>query len=258
MFVIENMWVRLIGSGVFLALLSFFVNPVFLGIRNIGNMAGMLACVLGLLFFAANPLIAKLLQKIWENGAGHVVLSVFIGFLCIGSVFAFTLSGCMIYKMHAAPREENVLVVLGCQVKNGGPSLMLRRRLDAAYAYLTEHPDVPVIVCGGQGPDEAISEAQCMYEYLTGKGIDPGRIYQEDTSTSTIENLQNAQAILRENGWEEHVTIVTDGFHQLRASMIAHTLALETDHVSAATSWYLVPTYWVREWFGICYQLVFG
>ena len=51
---------------------------------------------------------------------------------------------------------------------------------------------------------------------------------------------------------------MTDGYHQLRASMIADDLKLETDHVSAYTSWYLVPTYWVREWMGVCYQLVFG
>ena len=63
---------------------------------------------------------------------------------------------------------------------------MLKHRLDAAYDYLTEHPDVPVIVCGGQGPDESISEAQCMYEYLTKKGIAAERITQEDRSTSTI------------------------------------------------------------------------
>ncbi len=258
MFVIENFYVRLIGSGIFLALLAFFINPFFLGIKNIGNIAGVLGCLMGLLFFAANPLAAKLLQKIWENSIGHVVLCVCIGFLCLGAVTAFTFSGCMIYKMHAVPQEENVLVVLGCKVKNGGPSLMLRHRLEAACAYLTEHPDVPVIVCGGQGADEAISEAQCMYEYLIDKGIAPERIYMEDTSTSTIENLRNAQIILEEQNWGCRITIVTDGFHQLRASMIARTLDLQTDHVSAYTSWYLVPTYWVREWFGICYQLVFG
>lgn len=258
MFVIENFWLRFAGCAVFIVLLALFVNPFLLGIRNIGNILGTLVSVLGLVFFAANPIVSKLLQKIWAHNIGHVVLCICIGLLCLSGVLAAVISGFMIHAAFDAPKEENVVVVLGCKVKNGAPSLMLRRRLDAAYAYLTEHPDVPVIVCGGQGDDEAISEAQCMYDYLISKGIDSERIIQENTSTSTYENLRNAQAILDEQDWEHRVTIVTDAFHQLRASMIADGLKLETDHVSAYTSWYLLPTYWVREWLGVCYQFVFG
>ncbi len=256
MFVIHPLWARLAGSGLFFALFVLFLNPCFLGIRNIGNMAGMAVCIIGFLFFAANPAIAAILQKIWQHSIGHIIMCILLGCLAAGSVFAFTISGCMLYQMNNAPHTENTVVVLGCQVKNGGPSLMLRRRLDAALTYLNAHPDVPVIVCGGQGHDEAISEAQCMYEYLTAKGIAPERITQEDRSTSTIENLQNAKEILHEQGRDTRITLVTDGFHQLRASMIADSIAIETDHVSARTPWYLVPTYWVREWFGICYQLL--
>ncbi len=257
-FVIEHLWVRLLGAGIFLIFLAFFINPFLLGIYNIGNLAGTLVSLLGLAYFAANPWVSKILQRIWENGIGHVILCVLIGLICLSGVLALVISGCMLHAMYDAPKEENTIVVLGCQVKNGGPSLMLRRRLDAAYAYLIEHPDVPVIVCGGQGPDEAISEAQCMYEYLTGRGIDENRILMEDTSTSTRENLSNAQMILNDQEWGNRITIVTDGYHQLRASMIADSLGLESDHISAYTSWYLVPTYWVREWLGVCYQFVFG
>ncbi len=258
MFVIEPLWVRLLGTLVFAALFLLFISPFFLGIRNIGNIAGTALSILGILFFAANPLVSKLLQKVWENNVGHVVLCGVIGLLCICAVGAVIISGFMLHAANDAPKEENVVVVLGCKVRNGVPSLMLRRRLDAAHAYLTEHPDVPVIVCGGQGPDEAISEAQCMFNYLTEHGIDEARIIREDRSTSTIENLQNAQDILHENDWGDRITIATDGYHQLRASMIADDLKLESDHISAKTSWYLVPTYWVREWMGVVYQLVLG
>ncbi len=258
MFVIEPIWARVLGTVIFIVLLAFFINPFLLGIKNLGNIAGTLLSILGLLYFAANPLVSRILQRIWANGIGHVVLCVLIGLLCISGIAAVIISGFMLHAANDAPKEENVVVVLGCKVRNGVPSLMLKHRLDAAYDYLTEHPDVPVIVCGGQGPDEAISEAQCMYEYLTKKGIPAECITQENRSTSTIENLRNAQEILNENDWGNRITIVTDGYHQLRASMIADDLKLETDHVSAYTSWYLVPTYWVREWMGVCYQLVFG
>lgn len=258
MFVIKHKVFCFIGTAICGILLWLFVIPFNLGVSNLGNMLGTALSIAGMVFFAFNPIIGKLLQKLWKTKAGHTVLIIFLSLFifCVG--LAAVISGCMLYRMYDTPKTEQPVVVLGCQVRNGGPSLMLRRRLDAAYAYLKEHPDVPVVVCGGQGPDEAISEAQCMYEYLTAKGIAPERIYQEDTSTSTYENLRNAREILQEKELGSSVTIVTDGFHQLRASMIAGKLDLKTDHVSAKTSWYLVPTYWVREWLGVCYQFVFG
>ncbi len=258
MFAIKNLCVRLIGSVVFIVLLALFIFPFLLGIQNLGNILGTLASFCGLIFFAANPLISAILKKIGENRIGRGILCAVIGVLCFSGVLAVVISGFMLHTMYDKPKEENVVLVLGCQVRNSGPSLMLKRRLDAAYAYLTEHPDVPVIVCGGQGPDEAISEAQCMFEYLTDKGIAPERIRQENTSTSTYENLHHAREILQNEALGNRVTIVTDGFHQLRTSMIAKDLQLETDHISAYTSWYLVPTYWVREWLGVCYQFVLG
>jgi uncharacterized SAM-binding protein YcdF (DUF218 family) len=258
MFAVVPLWSRLLGSVLSGVLLLLFLNSFFLGIRNIGAVAGTVMSVAGLLFFAANPFVSRVLQKIWANGAGHVVLCICIGLLCLFAVLALFISGCMVRAANHGPVSENTVVVLGCKVKNGEPSLMLRRRLDAACRYLTDHPDVPVIVCGGQGEDESISEAQCMYDYLVANGIAAERIYQDSTSVSTRENLQNAKEISEENGWGSEITIVTDGYHQFRASMIAKSLSLEAYAVSAYTSWYLLPTYWVREWLGICYQAVLG
>lgn len=258
MFTIHAPWIRILGTAVFFVLLFLFGAPMAAGIRNLGNMAGICMSLIGLLFFAANPAVSSLLQKIWQNGAGHFILCVMIGFLVFGSILAAGISICMGAAMHRTPRTEQPVVVLGCQVNSTGPSLMLRRRLDAAYTYLTEHPDVPVIVCGGQGSNEPMTEAEGMYRYLIEKGIAADRILMEDTSTSTYENLRNAQAILDSKGLGSSITIVTDGYHQLRASMIAQSLGLKAASISAATSWYMVPTYWVREWMGVCYQGVLG
>lgn len=258
MFVIPQLWIRVIGTVVCLVALFFFVCPLFVGIRHIGCYAGALASVLCGIFFAANPWVSAFLKKAWDGGTGHFLMCVGIGVVCLCCVLAVAISVGMIGAIHDKPKTENTLVVLGCKVKGTTPSLMLKRRLDVAAAYLKEHPEVPVIVCGGQGKDEGISEAQCMFDYLTAQGIDAGRITQENTSTSTYENLVNTRSILEKNGWEYKVTLVTDGYHQLRASMIAGSLHIDTDGLSAKTSWYLVPGYWVREWLGVCYQAVFG
>ena len=258
MFSISHLWIRLLGTGVCLVLLAFFVFPMLIGIRHVGCYAGTLACLLGIVFFAANPKVSVFLGRVWENGTGHIIMCVVIGIAALCGILAVAISAGMLKAMTDKPKAEHPVIVLGCKVRSSGPSLMLQRRLDAAAAYLKEHPDVPVIVCGGQGKDEPETEAQCMYAYLVGHGISADRITKEETSSSTYENLMNAREILNKEELGTQITIVTDGYHQLRASLIASSLSLQADAVSAGTSWYLVPCYWVREWLGVCYQFVFG
>lgn len=255
---IPQLWVRLVGLGLCLVLLVFFVNPMLLGVRHAGCYAGGILSVLGGAFFLWNPAISRLLGKVWENSHGRIVLCIVTGFLVLCMIFAIAVSAGMCKAMWTHPKEENTVVVLGCKVNGTSPSLMLRCRLDAAYTYLKEHPDVPVIVCGGQGADEGISEAQCMAEYLEVKGIASERIYREDKSASTRENLANAKEILEKEQWEAQITVVTDGFHELRAALNAKDLGLEFSAVPAKTPWYLVPSYWVREWLGVAAYFVFG
>ena len=135
---------------------------------------------------------------------------------------------------------------------------MLKRRLDAAYGYLSEHDSVCAVVSGGQGSDESISEAQCMKDYLVARGIAPERIFMEDRSVNTEENLRFSKAVISENGLPGRITLVTDNFHQYRAELIAESNGIEAYNISGKTSWYLLPTYGVREWFGIVYYKLFG
>ncbi|MCD7730580.1 MAG: YdcF family protein [Oscillospiraceae bacterium] len=146
----------------------------------------------------------------------------------------------------------STLIVLGCRVKGEQPSLMLQNRINAAYAYLSENPDADAILSGGQGSDELISEAECMYRELVDMGIAPERLVKEDKSSNTHENLQNSLA-LTEN---DNIVIVTSEFHQYRAKLIAQKEGTEVSAISAKTSLFLLPTYWVRDCLGCAYELV--
>lgn len=97
-----------------------------------------------------------------------------------------------------------------------------------------------------------------MKRVLTEKGIAESRIIMEDKSESTEENIRFSLEKIKEYGLTENVTIVTSEFHQLRAKMIAEKYGLNVSSVSAPTAWYLIPTYWLREWFGVTYQFLFG
>ena len=124
---------------------------------------------------------------------------------------------------------------------------MLTRRLEAAFDYLEAHPDAVCIVSGGQGSDEQISEAQAMFNYLTARGIDEKRIFREDRSTTTEENIRYSREIIEREGLSREIAIATDGFHELRASIFAGRQGLSASAISADTPWYTFSAYYARE-----------
>lgn len=119
--------------------------------------------------------------------------------------------------------QPNLMVIFGCQVRKDGPSILLRDRLDTALDYLEDHPDMSIVVTGGKGNDEHISEAQAMYDYLTAHGVDGENIYLEDQSRNTHQNISYTQKLIYET--EEitpqgEVLLVSSGFHLARIRML--------------------------------------
>lgn len=258
-FFIERTEMRVIPALISFILLLVFLAPVSVRIINLGNIAGAGISVLLMTVFVFWRQFKSLVGSLWSSGAGKAAVIAAAAFICAGVVTAAVLSVMMIREMHDAPSDSNTtVVVLGCKVRDNGPSLMLARRLDAACSYLTGHPDVKVVVSGGQGKDEVVSEAECMRDYLVRRGIDSGRIYMEDKSVDTNENLRFSKEVIEKNGLPEQITLVTDGFHQLRADILAEKLGIRAYNISAATPAYLLPTYWVREWFGLIYYKILG
>ena len=142
--------------------------------------------------------------------------------------------------------EPQVMVILGCQVKPWGPSVLLQDRLDTALDYLTQHPEMPVVVSGGQGNDEHVSEAQCMFDYLTSHGVEENRIWREDRSRNTWQNLVNTAALLGEKGLDPSagVVAVSNDFHLARVGLLYRrvtggeelsTLAAPVSHAPSRT-----------------------
>lgn len=256
----KNMDVKIIPLLISLVLLVIFISPVTMGvIFNIGNAVGIFVSGTMCLVFLFWKPFTELIKKLWDKPAGKVFLSTASVIIAVCVILAVIISIFMIKASDDPPPDENhTIVVLGCKVNNGRPSIMLGRRLDCAYKYLSEHDSVKVVVSGGQGSDETMSEAQCMKDYLVSRGIDSGRIFMEDKSTSTEENLKFSQEIIKREGLPEKITLVTDSFHQCRAEMLAKNIGIDPYNISGYTSWYIVPVYWVREWFGIAYYAVFG
>ncbi len=156
-----------------------------------------------------------------------------------------------------APAGLDYVVVLGAQMKDSGPSKVLQMRLDAAYDYMMENKDTKAILSGGQGPDESMSEAQGMYNYLISRGISPERMILEDRSTNTYQNLTFSSEYLdKEN---DKVAVVTNNFHIFRAKGIAKEAGyLHIYGLAARSEVSLQLNNMTREFFGIIKDILAG
>ena len=252
--------VKIIPAVISFILLLVFIAPLFKRIVNIGNLFGMAAAGAMTLAFVFYGRTAGKLKAIWASKSGRIVLFVCGVLIVLFIVYAVTVSLFMAHSSAKRPKTaDTTIVVLGCRARNGYPGKMLRKRLDAAYDFMTDNDSVKVVVSGGKGKDEATTEAWAMKQYLISKGIAPERIFMEEKSVNTEQNLKYSMDIIRQEGLSQNVTIVTDGYHQLRAKMIAKKIGIEdTCAISADTSKILLPTYWVREWFAIPYYLIRG
>lgn len=172
---------------------------------------------------------------------------ILVGALTFGGLLGAVLRG-SIDRVNGQPE---VMIILGCQVKPWGPSVLLQDRLDEALDYLEDHPEMTVVVSGGQGRDEPMSEAQAMYEYLVAQGIDEDYILQEDQSYNTLENLTFTKKLLEEQGYDTDIdmVVVSNGFHLTRVRMLwgrvfgsdetLSTLAAPSSHAPSRLKMYI-------------------
>lgn len=141
------------------------------------------------------------------------------------------------------------MIVLGCQVKSYGPSVLLQDRLDKALEYWKEHPEVTVVVSGAQGPDEPSTEARAMADYLIARGVPEEQILLEEGSRNTFQNLSGSKAVMEQAGLsaQQGVVVVSNGFHLVRVRMLADrvglgevsTLAAPTSHLPSRLKMYI-------------------
>jgi len=233
--------------------LWFAIPFVTRGIINAGNSTGMLLAAMLFGYGLYDRKVHRWMAQLWQRGAGKAVLI----FVAAVAVLVFAIAAAetvgMVRATRKHPPQNTTAVVLGCSVKGEVPSTILKERLNAAYDYLVENPKAYCVLSGGQGAGELISEAECMYRYLTEKGIEPERLLCEDASTNTEENLLFSQRLLEERGISGDITIVTSEFHAYRAAKTAEQLGMNSYSTPSHTFFLYLPTYYVRELYGILY-----
>lgn len=181
---------------------------------------------------------------------GKWVRRVLFGLAGAALAFFIVLEGVVIFGGRTEVRAEpDVVIVLGCQVNEWGPSQLLVDRLDTALVYLEANPGTPVVVAGGQGRDEPTTEAEAMRDYLVARGADEALVWLEDASHNTSENLLNTRELLVGKGYDmerTHLLVVSNGFHLARVRLLAgryglsiSTLAAPSTDLPAGTAAYI-------------------
>lgn len=216
--------------------------------------------VLMLLLLPVGWLLKKYAPRL-HTALSRAVSALFLAALLITLIASAQILSC--YWDDEDVPEDAVMLVLGCGLSRAdgiSPSLVMLRRLSAAQAYLSAHPETKCVLSGGQGPDEQITEAKAMYDHLVSRGIDPARLYKEESSTTTQENIAFSKALMLEEGLippedTQHLIIVTDGFHEFRAQHIGRASGFTPYTVASRAPFGIVALYWLREIPGIVSQV---
>ena len=244
-------WLILIPLALIWGLFTFYI-------MGYSFSALVAACLMGIILFynLADILVKKYPKPI------KVVRRVFTVILCIGLLVCGITEALIIHASFGDPKERvDYVVVLGAKVRHDGPSVSLRNRIDAAYEYLTDHPDTIAVVTGGKGTDEPIAEAQCMYDHLVAMGIDPDRIWMEDRATSTWENLQFSLALIEEKTGQrpEKIGLLSSEYHLFRAKLFAKACGVDAAGIPAHTTRLSqMINHFMREVAGVWHYILLG
>lgn len=231
--VIYGLVVRLSGSGT-----GFFIIWLLMGIAFL---------LIGIIF--STGLIDKI--NIWIKRIAFIAFA--------AGIILFIVVELFIVNDFSCDEKENLdyIIVLGAQVYDYGPSVVLKYRLDRAVCYLKENEKTMCIVSGGKGYNEPWSEAAGMKDYLVKNGIDETRIIMEDKSDNTSRNFEYSLQTVDLADCE--VGVVTNNFHMFRALKIAKKKGIDNVYgIPSKSTWFYLPNNMLREFLGVIKDKVVG
>jgi len=243
-FIAASFGMMLLLNGI---IMLFFTNV------NVGNFA----CMFFGIVFVACGLCRGNPDKMCDNKFFRALFNLIVAGSIFAVAFSFFLD--MYGKTDTTDYKEDVLIVLGAGGRGEAVTNPLAYRLNEAVEYLEKNKKAIVIVSGGQGNGESISEAEAMRRYLENSGIDPDRILKEDKSTSTYENFRFSKAIADERfGSQYDAVFVTNDFHVFRAERIGAQAGLSLNRMGAPLDWYVFWPCTLREGLAVAKHFVFG
>ena len=258
-----NVPVGLAAAAFFLliALMPFLLmlNGIVL-IRREGRRLSNLLCLMAGLGLIATPVAALSLVATASPWALLAAALMFCACAYLGVFLLIFLAQTAVQRiwggLRAVPHPD-VVVVHGAGLINGRVGPLLGSRITGGInAWRDEdalRPGVPLLVMsGGQGPDEPVSEARAMADYAIARGVPAERILLEDRSTTTRTNIAYTRDLLAERGMADpQVLLVTSSFHAVRTAILASDMGVPWAVAPARTAWFYIVNAWLREYVAV-------
>ena len=230
-------WVLLLlGAGL-------LTNAVVATVLSNFSTGVLLVYTLSALFLLCGAMLSRLHKAVW--------ISLLSGCL----VLALLISGLFVYgKTDTVTYTEDAVVVLGAGIQGDKPTQSLQNRLDRAVAYHAQNPTALIVVSGGQGPQETVTEACAMERYLLAHGVPASCILKEEAATSTVENFRFTKGLLdKYSGGIYTVAFITTDYHIFRAAQSARRCGFDkATHCHSGTPWYMIVPNGLRECLALC------
>lgn len=200
--------------------------------------------------FAPKPLIPRLGKNVRASlscaAASALILSATLETMILSDA-----------SEHRLSDRADAILVLGAGLRGGRPSPTLRRRLAEAARLAELAPDLPVIVSGGQGPDEDCPETEVMKDFLVQHGVAPERIVPESRARTTRQNFQFSRHLFRwKNPGKPCAYVVTNSFHMFRACLTGRDDGWDCIPWSSSDEPWIWPILHLREQLAILKHLV--
>jgi uncharacterized SAM-binding protein YcdF (DUF218 family) len=188
-----------------------------------------------------------------------------LGFLLLAAGIAFTVAlvFVLVVSQQDQRRAADAIVVLGAAQYNGRPSPVLKARLDHAVELYRDRLAPRIIVTGGVGRGDTMSEAAVSRRYLLWRGVRDTAIIVQPQGRSTYTSMTVVAQWLQLRRLSS-VILVSDPFHMCRlrlearrTELTAYTSPTPTSPISDNPNLELlylarealkVPVAWVRSW----------
>ena len=255
----------IVGSSLLIALGTTVTSIIFIisGIRSIKyegfSLAHCLSILFGLsiwAFFGVIIMIGSI-----KKGPAFIELNILLFLLLAEMYILFTFISFIVYswlyQMIPHKLDCDFIIVLGAGLIGNQVSPVLKKRLDKTYlAYKKLAKPAKIIVSGGKGSDEVMTEALAMKNYLVSLGVKETEIIMEDQSRNTMENLVNSKSIMDnlEDNKAYKCIFVTSDYHVFRTSLYAKKIGLKADGIGCKTAGHYWPNAVTREYAAIFFK----
>ncbi len=169
----------------------------------------------------------------------------------LGTAWLLSLASVIVWGRRDTARPAGAIVVLGAAQYAGRPSPVLRARLDHALELWNRKLAPQLVLTGGTGERDTTSEAAVGRRYAIEHGVPASAILLEANGRTTAQSMRAVAAMMQAEG-RDSVILVSDRFHMLRLTILAHQAGLTpflsptpTSPISA--SWREQWAYWLSE-----------